>query len=143
MQEDISIVIRAEHQMEDNAGETGPVVTKTRGKYYLKNDAHYILYEMEDEDSHQKISASIKIKEDVLTISQKGAVKSTLIFKAGERRRSDYVTAFGSFNMETNTRVLAIVNNESEMKIQLDYSLYMNDAHTSDCKMQIELCDVN
>lgn len=138
MKEIVIINIEAEHTMADT-GEHENVNESCEGRYFMKNGIHYILYDSFDENGGGKISNTIKLENEKLSIVKKGEAKSTLHFKKGLRNKSDYITAFGTFGLETYTKVLDINAGSDEMRIELEYEMSLNDVHTSDCRMSIRV----
>lgn len=138
MNELVKINITANHKMADT-NEKHKIIESYDGKYYIKGDAHYILYDSYDEDSKEKISNTIKYSNGQLSIVRKGNTKSTMIFTSGKKHKSDYVTPFGTFAFMTDTDRLKVELTSEFMEIDLTYLLYLNDAFYSNCEMSINI----
>lgn len=135
------IDISACHKMADT-GENHKIEKSYDGSIFEKGDAIYILYESLDEDTKEKLSNTIKIHDNSITIVKKGAVKSTMRFSDGEILKSDYVTPYGTFGISTDTGKLVIKTGDN-INIDIEYLLYLDGVLSSECNITISTCSIN
>lgn len=137
MNNDVIISIDSFHRMHD--GEDSHINEKYEGQYFLKSGMHYILYDSIDEESKERVSNTIKFNEEKMTLVKKGGTRTTLYFSLNQCHKSDYVTPFGIFGLETNTTKYATKFEAEKMGINLEYELYLNEQLSSVCTMNIEV----
>ena len=78
-------------------GETDePIETVTPGEYYFRNGKHYILYEEVQEGIAEVTKCMIKIGDDSVDLSKKGASGVHMIFQRDKKTRTSYQTPYGS-----------------------------------------------
>lgn len=136
MNENVRVVISAAHKMYDNTTDNHKIKEIYDGKYFYKNNSHFILYTSEDDEKKQ-ISNTIKLEDSMISIVKKGNTKSTMHFSQGQKHKSDYITPFGTFGLETDTKKIDMDITEESIAVKLEYELWLNDAPSSNCNMTI------
>lgn len=125
---DYRIIVRNKQTAD---GETNVIKELAYGSLREKNGKQYILYSLEDDGD--TVTSLIKLNGDEVLIKRGGAVKTSMEYKAGEKRSFVYETPYGGIDMELEThRVLHDVA-ENGGKVELVYTLtvqgekYFND----------------
>ncbi len=110
----------------------------TWGNYYCKNGKQYILYDEKDE--HQAtIKNRIKIDGNCIEMRKNGAVTTNMVFEEGKKNISYYNTEFGTLLVEVEASSITILEREDMLYIKILYSMSVNYAHISDCKVEIKV----
>lgn len=65
-------------QMVDDTGDN--VESMSAGKYYLKKDKHYVLYEDMDDENDEITKNTIKFNSETVEVTRKGLVTGKLDF---------------------------------------------------------------
>ena len=110
----------------------------TTGAYYLKNGKHYILYDELSEDNEVTKNV-LKIGPNSVELTRKGPQGSHMIFEEGKENLSYYDTPFGSLLMGVNTSNIDWMEEEEQMRLQVDYDLSVNSDHVSKCKIDVNI----
>lgn len=113
------------------------------GKYYYKNNKHYITYEEKLDDGNVSVTNLLKIS-DVLNeprveLIKQGGVGTHFIFEKDKRNVSCYETEYGSFMLGFHSKNISIEHSEDEINVKIDYSLEMNYEHVSDNKIEMKI----
>ena len=115
-----------------------PIEMVTTGAYYLKNGKRYILYDELSEDN--EITKNVlKIGPNSVELTRKGPQGSHMIFEEGKENLSYYDTPFGSLLMGVNTSNIDWMEEEEQMRLQVDYDLSVNSDHVSKCKIDVNI----
>ena len=115
-----------------------PIEMVTTGAYYLKNGKHYILYDELSEDN--EITKNVlKIGPNSVERTRKGPQGSHMIFEEGKENLSYYDTPFGSLLLGVNTSNIDWMEEEEQMRLQVDYDLSVNSDHVSKCKIDVNI----
>ncbi|MGL5329739.1 MAG: DUF1934 domain-containing protein [Peptostreptococcaceae bacterium] len=110
----------------------------TVGTLHKKNNGTYLMYK-EIQDGVE-ITTSMKIVGSELTIKRFGDSNSTMVFEKGKKYISKYMTPYGLFNIETNTKYLNIkLNDDNSIKIDLDYDIKVNDIFSGRNKIEVNV----
>ncbi len=111
------------------------------GKYYKKNNKHYLLYEDMDEEFDKLTKNTIKFDNDWVEVTRKGVVSSKLVFRKGENNQSIYYTPFGDMLMEVYTKDIELKEKEKNINLKIDYTLAVNSAKLSDNRICINVSE--
>ena len=115
-----------------------PIEMVTTGAYYLRNGKHYILYDELSEDNEVTKNV-LKIGPNSVELTRKGPQGSHKIFEEGKENLSYYDTPFGSLLMGVNTCSIDWMEEEEQMRLQVDYDLSVNSDHVSKCKIDVNI----
>lgn len=128
--------------------DSNPVEVLSPGTYYLRDGKKYIRYEefidpadaaAETVSPEWKVSNTIKIDGDKIDLIKRGAVEVQMSFEPGQKYVTYYNTPFGKLLLGLHTSSVEVVEEEGYLGVQIDYSLDINYAHTSDCRIQIDV----
>lgn len=112
------------------------------GEYYLKNGKHYVFYEeiTEVDAGDSGISKNrLKVSKDSVELAKKGFNNVNMIFELGKQTMTYYKTPYGDLMIGILTNDILIDEQEAGIVITIDYSLDINYAHVSDCKIIIKI----
>jgi len=123
----------------DQDGEESVTESRMTADYYEKDGSSYILYEETQEDSGDIVRSIIKYNGSTLEMTRRGAVRSRMIFQAGQAHRTDYVTPYGTLPLEVATRTAEFTRGDSQAEIRLEYTLTSGGQFLSHCTMDIVL----
>ena len=124
-------------QMVDDTGDN--VESMSAGKYYLKNDKHYVLYEDMDDENDEITKNTIKFNSETVEVTRKGLVTGKLVFKNGKNNQSLYSTPFGDLLMDVYTKDILLEEKEDNIDLKIDYELYANNSKVSDSIININI----
>ena len=124
-------------QMVDDTGDN--VESMSAGKYYLKKDKHYVLYEDMDDENDEITKNTIKFNSETVEVTRKGLVTGKLVFKKGKNNQSLYSTHFGDLLMEVYTKDKLLEEKEDNIDLKIDYELYANNSKVSDSIININI----
>ena len=141
MKEKVLIKIKGLQMMnqapEDESDEAVEIINI--GRYNSVGDKEYVRYEELVEGEDKKCSNLIKISQNTVEITKRGAITAHLSFVVGEKTMTCYDTPFGNIYFGIFTRELDILRNEDTINITIDYALELNYEHVSDCKVEMEI----
>ena len=134
MTKDVIVAIKG-LQVENN---DEPVELVTRGRYYNKNNKHYICYdEMFDEKEITK--STIIVKGNDVEVIRKGSTSSHMVFQEHRKNTTYYNMPFGSMLLGINATHVNVEEQEDKMNIDIKYGLEVNYNFVSDCNINIEV----
>ena len=105
------------------------------GRYTRRAGKEYIRYEEVYDGESAKSDTLIKISEDRVEISKKGAITTIM------ETVSCYNTPYGGLAMSIYTSMLDIERDEDKINIALEYTMDVNGQQMSECKVRIEICN--
>lgn len=110
----------------------------TSGNYYCKSGKHYILYEEQDEQ--QGVTKNrIKIEPNRVEMKKNGAITTNMIFEEGKENITYYNTGFGTLLVQVKTSSIIFLEQEDFIYVKILYSMDVNYAHVSDCRVEIKV----
>ncbi len=110
-----------------------------RGKYYEKNEKHYLLYDDIEEESGMKTQNTIKFTDSLVELKRNGIVNGKLVFRKGENNQSLYSTPYGDMLLEVLTKDIALKKIAEQVNLKIDYELYANNTKVSDSRIEIDI----
>lgn len=103
--------------------------------YGLIGGRHFVKYEEKTEDGAVN-KVLLKFDEDSLEMTKSGEVSSYLCFGVKKRTEGSYKTPYGNFVIETDTKTFDLTVTEKEIRIILDYTLFIDGELIADCKLR-------
>ncbi len=120
--------------------ETGDTIEMmARGKHYIRNNKHYLLYDEIEDEEQPKVKNIIKFNDEFAEITRQGMVNGKLIFEKGKNNQSLYGTPFGDLLVEVVTKNIDLKSNDDALNLKIDYELYANNSKVSDSKIEIDV----
>ena len=110
----------------DEVGNIDTIEVNTIGKMFEKNKDIYIVYEESEEN--QKVTTTLKISEEEVSIKRFGNVNSLMIFKENHTNLTKYKTNQGIFVIATETN--QVTNDKSKnnyIKLNIEYNINILD----------------
>ncbi len=107
------------------------------GTYSVVNGKEYIRYEEVYDESKESSTSMIKIYDNCVEVSKKGAVTTKMIFKPGDKTMTFYNTPYGAMSLGITTKQLDIDRTDNKIEIYLVYGMELNYEHLSDCDLRI------
>lgn len=135
---EVIAAIRGLQFLEEEDGEQIEVITPA--EYYLRNGAHYLIYEEVDEDNGARTKNMLKFKDHLLELTKKGAVNVHMIFEEQKKNITSYGTPFGNIMIGIDTSRVSMEEQENKIRIQAEYSMDVNYERLADCRIQVEIC---
>ena len=110
----------------DEVGTVDTIEVDTIGKIFEKNKDIYVVYEEIEEE--QKITTTVRISEEEVSIKRFGNVNSLMIFKENHKNLTKYKTNQGLFVIETETNKLTIDKSKNNyIKLNIEYNINILD----------------
>ena len=110
----------------DEVGTVDTIEVDTIGKIFEKNKDIYVVYEEIEED--QKITTTVRISDDEVSIKRFGNVNSLMVFKEKHKHLTKYRTKQGLFIIETETNKLIVDKSEKNyIKLNIEYNINILD----------------
>lgn len=110
----------------DELGTIDTIEVKTIGKIFEKNKDIYVVYEESEEG--QKITTTVKISDEEVSIKRFGNVNSLMLFKEKHKHLTKYKTNQGIFMIETETIKLIVDKSKKDyIKLNIEYNINILD----------------
>ena len=110
----------------DEVGTIDTIEVDTIGKIFEKNKDIYVVYEEIEED--QKITTTVRISDDEVSIKRFGNVNSLMVFKEKHKHLTKYRINQGLFIIETETNKLVVDKSEKNyIKLNIEYNINILD----------------
>ncbi len=137
MNRDVKITLSGAQRDKDG----NKTVTRHRagGQYFEKNGCRYLLYEEQGEEPETLTRNTLKIRDNILELTRKGAVNSHMIFEIGVTHPGDYTLPYGSLQLEVHTEDLKCHWEEAEASIHISYRLLMTGELLSQNRLHIKI----
>lgn len=122
-------------------GDEDVIELKTTGKYGVKNDKQYIIYEEIDE-SGAKTDTMIKVSPTETVMQRSGAVNNRMVVEVGKRHSNVYNTHAGSIVIDIYGESIKSTLSESGGTLSLIYALNMNASPVGKNRIEITVKEV-
>lgn len=113
--------------------------TITVGKYYKRNDCHYLFYEEMMEGFQGSVKNMIKFSEGEVSVQKKGVITSHMIFEERKKNLSNYVTPYGNIMVGIDAKKVELKEEEQQIQVQVEYAMEINYEHLADCSLTIDI----
>jgi len=107
-------------------GEKDTIELVTRGNYYYKNNAYYIVYNESRLSGLEGATTSLKAEPRRVTLNRMGAAEMKQIFEEGMHNGGMYVTSCGSMEMRVLSRKVEVCLDHAGGSIDLGYDIEMD-----------------
>lgn len=112
----------------------------TEGKYYIKNNVHYLVYDESELTGMEGSTTTLKIFDKKIIMKRFGSNNSKFIFERGISHRSKYETMYGLLDMEVFCQDLRInINEENIVELFVKYDLNITDVVKSKNTLSIKI----
>ena len=133
MNKDIKLKVIGTHSLE---GEKETFETICDGKYHLKNEKHYFMYQENTE--HGLVKSIIKVQDESMEVIQSGAVNMHLFLEIGKINACTYDTPFGSIPLDIHTKRIDMYIENHHMKVVAEYEMLNHDEVMAYCELLID-----
>lgn len=116
----------------------------TEGKYFVKGDSVYLMYDESEFSGMEGCTTSLKITGDNIKMKRYGdsiGLDTEIVFEKGKRFKGFYDTPYGSVEMEvlTNDVVNRIEKNEGRGTLNIDYHISLRGLSEGRSILDIEI----
>lgn len=122
----------------DEDGAESRIESAAPAEYGFRGGSHYILYEESSDSPGETTQNIIKLKDNILELTRKGAVSTRMLFEPGREHTTLYATAFGSLPLGVVTDALKSSVSEYDFQIRAEYSLTSRGRPVSRCNIFIK-----
>lgn len=137
MTKDVLIAIEGLQFTDNPDGEKIEVITP--GSYYKRNNHHYVLYDEVGESSEEVTKNTVKYDGNILSITKRGFTNVDMVFEKNKRNMTNYITPFGNLLVGIDADRVDVVEDEDNIRINVDYALDINYEHFADCKIRMDI----
>lgn len=123
----------------DSIGEESNIETVTKAEYYKRNNSHYVIYEEVAEGFEQTTRNIIKFKDNSFDVTKKGLINVHMIFEKDKKNLTNYTTPFGNILIGIDAKKVSVEEEESQIKVDVDYALEVNYEYLADCKITMNI----
>lgn len=116
-----------------------PIITTVPGIYHNNNGKHYVQYEEAIEETTAYSKNRIKIEPSRVVLTKKIVRTSEMIFDRAETTRLDYQTPYGDISFDLKTYSILLKDEEDQLQVFMEYSLYSNSDLVSDNSILITI----
>lgn len=141
MTEEVLLTIRGLQSAQDMDAE--PVEFITTGKYYRKNNRHYILYDEWMEGFQEPTRNMIKLSDDALDITKKGVANVHMLFEENKKNVSCYNTPYGDLIIGILASKVQVQETDNNIDVDVKYALEANDEHLADYHITMNIKSKN
>lgn len=109
------------------------------GRHTSRNGKEYIKFEEVYDGASEKSLTIIKITDDSIEVSKKGAITTCMEFAKNKRTLSCYNTPYGSIDIAIFTSVLDIKREEDRIDAAIEYTMEVNNQQMNTNRVEIEI----
>lgn len=135
MTKDVLLSIKGLQIGENEQNDTIEVISP--GDYYFRNGKHFFLYEEVMEGQKESTKNMIKVRDDYMELTKKGAVNVHMIFEKNKKNITYYNTPYGSLLVGIDAYRVDVQEEEGEITVEVEYALEVNNEHLADCHIRI------
>lgn len=112
------------------------VEVDTEAMYRKDKEFHVVSYKELPKGACVETETTLIFNETHLLILKKGEVNSKMEFKKGEKIGNDYITAYATFFIETDTKAMKMEEKSGNLEFFVSYNLYMNGGMVSESEVR-------
>lgn len=121
-------------------GESDKIEVLTGGNYIRKNGHSFIGYKEYDENNPGDYYDNlIKVEDNMVTITRKGAMRSQLMLEKGRRHQCIYQTVAGDLTIGVYTKSMKSTLDENGGTLEVSYTLDFNTDLVSENSFKIKV----
>lgn len=109
------------------------------GRHTSRNGKEYIKFKEVYDGASEKSLTIIKITDDSIEVSKKGAITTCMEFAKNKRTLSCYNTPYGSIDIAIFTSVLDIKREEDRIDAAIEYTMEVNNQQMNTNRVEIEI----
>lgn len=134
-----NVTVSVDARQTSSDGQVSRIKIKSLGMKKELNGRTFLFFTETDEEG-VKTRWNVKYSPQGAQISRDGPVSSSLIFHENEHCRSTYITPYGSFLVDIDTRRFNLSENGSRSSIEILYLLALEGEQTAECRVEINIC---
>ena len=127
MKKDVVISLKGTNKYEGSGKDN--IELTVGGNLFLKNGKHYLKYDQVE--NGEKVSTTLKIEENKVTVLRTGAMQSQMIVEKGKKHLSYYETPQGALTIGVYSNDVLVDINEDKGKLRLSYDIELNNTVAS------------
>ncbi len=120
MKENAFITIRTDQEID---GEKETIALDTRGKYAVRNNKVYIIYNESAMTGYEETTTTIKVSDNNVSVMRRGRYSSSMNYKSGEKSLCIVDTPFGQVGAAVTTKNIDFKFDEGGGTLSMDYLL--------------------
>lgn len=122
MKENAIISLKTLQNIEGES-EVNEIELKTKGTFAQKNGKFYIIYEESELTGFDGATTTIKVSDDMVSMTRSGKFNSRMVFKCGQKRLCSYETPYGVIPVGVNPTRLESKLSEDGGQVNIEYTL--------------------
>lgn len=132
-----------EEQMADGtiAQGTEDIEVINIGRYINRSGKEYVKFDEVFDGEGQKTVNIIKITDDSVEVSRKGAITTCMEFVRNKKTISCYNTPYGSIDIAVFTSIVDVERTDSSIHVVLEYTMEVNDQQMNTNRVEIYVTD--
>lgn len=138
MKRDVLVTVKGMQSIEDGQ-EPEQVEMVAKGDYYFRNGHHFICYNEVIEGYDEPTKNMIKVMGGYVEVQKKGMTNTHMVFEESKKNVTYYDTPFGNMEMGISATKIDVTEEEENLDIQIEYALEINDVHTADCRISVNV----
>ena len=111
----------------------------TPGRYYEKNDRHYIVYDEVMEGLEEPVHNLMSIAPDRVMLKKSGMIATQMEFCPKQHTDTYYSTPFGRIDMDIYTQRIRIQESEDEINVDIRYHLGLGSQEKEHCFVKVKV----
>ena len=135
MTKDVLLSIKGLQIGENEQNDTIEVISP--GDYYFRIGKHFFMYEEVMEGQKESTRNMIKVRDNYMELTKKGAVNVHMIFEKNKKNITYYNTPYGSLLVGIDAYRVDVQEKEEEITVEVEYALEINNEHLADCHIRI------
>lgn len=140
MTKDVLLSIRGLYT-EDNE-DADAIETLAPAEFFVKEGVYYIFFEEIIDDTTGITKSRIKYSEKCFELTRKGELSVHLLFEEGKKTLNTYQMPYGTLVVGLDTRKIEMMEEDSEIKIHIDYAMEINYQQVSDNTIEVVIKSV-
>lgn len=113
-------------------GEVDVQELTTKGSYYLKNGAYFIIYSESEVTGMSGTTTVLKAESHRVTLNRTGTSEQRQIFEKGQRHQGNYITPYGIMYMAVTPSKVEVNLTDIGGSINLEYVLEVENQKISE-----------
>lgn len=132
-----------EEQMADGtiAQGTEDIEVINIGRYINRGGKEYVKFDEVFDGERQKSVNILKITDDSVELSRKGAITTCMEFVRNKKTISCYNTPYGSIDIAVFTSIVDVERTDSSIHVVLEYTMEVNDQQMNTNRVEIYVTD--
>ncbi|MHB8171152.1 MAG: YwiB family protein [Thermincolia bacterium] len=126
----------------NDLGEENSIQLITRGDFFFKNQAYYIIYNESEISGMEGTTTSLKAEPERITLNRMGSAEQKQVFEVNTLNISNYITPFATWIMGVIPSKVEVDLTDIGGSINLEYELNNGTEKVSDNKLSITVKEV-